>query len=1385
MDRNNIVYIEKKTKGKKKEEDKEKNKSFDYSHMKNIFLLVVHLLFYIILVNIYYTYNNDNLLQCLHDSFSYILKSPYLNIYDVEIIQNNLSNISQMCNHDKLNYSKYIDTNYFKYSFLFYNQHVNTYIDYVIIFHKLNQSEILKKEIHISAAKYFFWKEWVLYIFFNLMTCAIINMYWTKKERKKNIFHVSIISLININIIYQQLIDSIEYGSTYELFIALLIYIYYILLILNIFKELSKVSKIFLIPINIIRNTLKNNKVLFISLCAFVILPVIQYITSLKNYSDYIKSFDLFEKNNIYKNEYPYYFLFSLIYNFFFIPMIIIISTASTFLLVNKNDLLLNYKLTNNALWLKIKECLFFFQEKKKQVNEKLSKQKMFISDEKNIKNMSILKLSNICCFGLFFIFLILKINFDQSSYEHINKKYNLLLKEHFLTDTNMEKSYDTFTYSADYYNFLNSIIINNIMRNKKDLQNKNLFDINFNLNDYNISIYDDFFNHFPYDVFLKFSGDNQISNEITIGNPLLAHESKTDSTQLEHYKSIIHDNKGRIKYYDAYSILYNFEYSLCLLIRTSFSVQNYGVFKKDKEIFVHEVYEDNYNNMYNYKYILLIIIFIITIIYLILTIFMVYYIRSKIYISFFCFFFLNCFFFFLFHFMSFKPFSYFYDYINDIKENQISEIFNDMNKQDNFRSLIFDLLKIKWYKFYANLFSYIIILTALLNFFFFFFINHISFLIKYKKLFLFVSIPIWISVFFMSLIGSYFPCNIQKNIFKWILLFYQIQTNQNSFPYEVLNKFIFVFFLFYLTSIFLFIYVKKKPNIIKLKKRNYQNDKDPPHQLPFNHTNIYENYDIVLYFKALLYSLDKTFEKVQLLKEKNKFSQMLNLQINMYNMYEKQKIMLEYGNINGQGNYMVTGQDNYFINGQTNNYMNNQTNNCMNGQGNNYVNGQTNNYMNNQTNNCMNGQGNNYVNGQTNNYMNNQTNNCMNGQGNNYVNRQTNNYMNSQGNNYVNGQTNNYMHGQGNNYITDQGNNYITDQGNNYITDQGNNYITDQGNNYITDQGNNYITDQGNNYITDQGNNYITDQGNNYVNGQTNNYMNGQVRKENPYGSNKNIQTSSQIMNGKNNYDHRIAGNIQDEKGINTNTKHKSYEIKENNDHNVMQEGASYNDDLEKHHENNDDEVDMIEKIENMSLFFTNILNEKYDFNFLKDENIKKKKTLVQWIISGLYDKDNYRRNEEDKEKRQKNTKQLKRMIENLNEDLYYIDKIKISFTYLLFLKIKKYILIQNFNNLKEKKGELKRTYQNKILYKSHLSKLQQNLTKQMRQLEKNVLITNNLRDGLIHIIEDEAFYKKDEQNSNTEKKEQIINEKEKKKYIENEEDQSNKGGVFGKSII
>ncbi|CDO64685.1 conserved Plasmodium membrane protein, unknown function [Plasmodium reichenowi] len=1331
MDSNNIVYIEKKTKEKKKEEEKEKNKEFDSSHMKNIFLLVIHFLFYIILVHIYYTYNNENLLQCFNNSFSYILKSPYLNIYDVEIIQNNLSNISQMCNHDKLNYSKYIDTDYFKYSFMFYNQHVNTYIDYVIIFHKLNQSEILKKEIHISITKYFFWKEWVLYIFFNLMTCAIINIYWKKKERKENIFHVSVISLININIIYQQFIDSIEYGSTYEKFIALLIYIYYILLIVNIFKELSKVSKIFRIPINIIINTLKHNKVLFISLSAFVIVPFVKYITSLQNYSDYIKSFDLFEKNNIYKNEYPYYFLFSLIYNFFFIPMIIVISTASTFLLVNKNDLLLNCKIRNIPLWLKIKEYLFFFQ-----VNKKLNKQKMFISDEKNIKNMSILKLSNISCFGLFFIFLILKINFDQSSYDHINKKYNLLLKEYFLTHTNMEKSYDTFTYSADYYNFLNSIVINNIMRNKKDLQNKNLFDINLNLNDYNISIYDDFFNYFPYDVFLKFSGDNQISDEITIGNPLLAHESNNESTKLENYKSIIEDNKGRIKYYDAYSILYNFEYSLSLLIRTSFNVQNYGVFKKDKEIFVHEIYEDNYNNMYNYKYILLIIMFIITIIYLILTIFMVYYIRSKIYISFFSFFFLNCFFFFLFHFMSFTPVSYFYDYINDIKENQVSEIFNDMNKQDNFRSLLFDLLKIKWYKFYANLFSYIIILTSLLNIFFFFFINHISFLIKYKKIFLFVSIPIWISVFFMSLIGSYFPCNIQKNIFKWILLFYQIQTNQNSFPYEVLNKFIFVFFLFYLTSIFLFIYVKKKPNIIKLKKRNYQNDKDTK-QVPFNHTNIYENYDILLYFKALLYSLDKTFEKVQLLKEKNKFSQMLNLQINMYNMYEKQKMMLQYGDINAQGNYMMRNQDNYFMNGQGNNYMmrnqdnyfiNGQGNNYMNGQENNYTNSQTNNFMNGQMNNCMNGQENNYTNSQTNNYMNIQTNNCMNGQENNYMNGQMNNYMNGQENNYMNGQTNNFMNGQTNNFMNGQMNNFMNGQMNNFVNGQMNNF----------------------------------------VNGQMNNYMNSQVHTENPYRPNENVQTSSQIMNGKHNYDHRMAGNIQEGKGINTNSKHKLYEIKKNDDHDIIDEDTSNNEDLERQNKNKDDEVDMIEKIENMSLFFTNILNEKYDFNFLKDENIKnnKKKTLVQWIISGLYDKDNYRRNEENKEKRQKNTKQLKRMIENLNEDLYYIDKIKISFTYLLFLKIKKYILIQKFNNLKEKKGELKTTYQNKILYKTHLSKLQHNLTKQMYQLEKNVLITNNLRDGLIHIIEDEAFYKKDE------KKEEIIN----------EEDQSNKGRIFEK---
>ncbi|EUT85245.1 hypothetical protein PFAG_02940 [Plasmodium falciparum Santa Lucia] len=314
----------------------------------------------------------------------------------------------------------------------------------------------------------------------------------------------------------------------------------------------------------------------------------------------------------------------------------------------------------------------------------------------------------------------------------------------------------------------------------------------------------------------------------------------------------------------------------------------------------------------------------------------------------------------------------------------------------------------------------------------------------------------------------------------------------------------------------------------------------------------------------------------------------------------------------------------------------------------------------------------------------------------------------------------------------------------------------------------------QTNNFMNDQTNNFMNGQTNNFMNDQTNNYMNSQVHTEIPYRPNENAQTSSQIMNGKHNYDHTMVGNIQDGKGINTHAKHKLYEIKKNDDHDIIDEDTSNNEDLERQNKNKDDEVDMIEKIENMSLFFTNILNEKYDFNFLKDENIKnnKKKTLVQWIISGLYDKDNYKRNEEDKEKRQKNTKQLKRMIENLNEDLYYIDKIKISFTYLLFLKIKKYILIQKFNNLKEKKGELKTTYQNKILYKSHLSKLQQNLTKQMYQLEKNVLITNNLRDGLIHIIEDEAFYKKDEQNSSEEKKEQIIN----------EEAQSNKGRIFEK---
>ncbi|ETW28566.1 hypothetical protein PFFCH_03937 [Plasmodium falciparum FCH/4] len=349
---------------------------------------------------------------------------------------------------------------------------------------------------------------------------------------------------------------------------------------------------------------------------------------------------------------------------------------------------------------------------------------------------------------------------------------------------------------------------------------------------------------------------------------------------------------------------------------------------------------------------------------------------------------------------------------------------------------------------------------------------------------------------------------------------------------------------------------------------------------------------------------------------------------------------------------------------------------------------------------------------------MNIQTNNCMSGQENNYLNSQTNNYMNIQTNNYMNIQTNNYMNIQTNNYMNGQENNYMNGQTNNFMNDQTNNFMNGQTNNFMNDQ--------------------------------TNNYMNSQVHTEIPYRPNENAQTSSQIMNGKHNYDHTMVGNIQDGKGINTHAKHKLYEIKKNDDHDIIDEDTSNNEDLERQNKNKDDEVDMIEKIENMSLFFTNILNEKYDFNFLKDENIKnnKKKTLVQWIISGLYDKDNYKRNEEDKEKRQKNTKQLKHstklenyksIIEDNKGRIKYYDAYSIlyNFEYSLSLLIRTSFKVQHYGVFKKDKEifvhEIYEDNYNNIYFYDYINDIQEN---QISEIFNNMNKQDNFRSLLFDLL-------------------------------------------------
>ncbi|KAI4837894.1 hypothetical protein MKS88_003313 [Plasmodium brasilianum] len=1063
-----------------------KKEEYDYSFIINIVLLIIHVFLYIKLISIYYTYSNDEFINCFNQTLSYTLQNKYVSFSDIGIIQNNLSKINSMCNYEKINYSRFQKKSPLKYSLQFYNKNANTYIDYIISFNHLFNSAIFKEQTSISVTHYYYWTEWT----------------------KKNIFQISIVALINLNILYQQFIDSIEYNSFHEKTLELLIYLYYLFLILNVLKASSKLYD--------------------------------------ENFNSYFNSVYTFSDSSKYKNEFIYNFLFVLIFNFFFIPMIIIVSTATIFLVIYSYSDLFNFKPLNNPLWAKPKKYFFLLREDKKIASIELGEEKNDKKDgnygdvgnndnEENYENVD--NYDNLEHYEDIF--------FDRNSFSHINANYAKLLKEPFITETNEEKSFDNFTHSSEYLEYLNSIVINNIMRNKKNLKNKKLFELESDFRENNIFVYENFFHIFPYDLYVKLSEGGKVLEEITVDNPLLSDEPDTKKGELNQYKDLFDDKNGVVKYCNAYSVLYNFEHNLFVLINVSYSIQNNEQFRKKKEIFVQEINEFNNTN---------------------------YRISNS------------------------------NDYVDHIKNRNISDTFS-VNKLDKFKSLINNLLRIKVCKFYGNLFSYIILVVVILKIYIFFFINYFTVFVKYKYYFFFITASIFFFVLLMSLLSSGAFFCFSKNFLTWVMLYYHIQTSETFSAYEVFNKFLFFFFLFYITSIYLFIFLKESEQNVKIKL-----NKNNEYILPFDDM-IINDQDIFLYYKAVLYSLDKTFEKVRILKEKYEICQIINQQVQWYNHYCYQQFM-----------------QNNFLHSQPN--LVNFYDYSMNG-----------------------------------------------------------------------------AHG-------------ISDElYNNQLPNRSVKKLE------MRSQRMNDIK------MDDQ---MIS---NNVTNGEK------EDRKE---------STDKYIPENKNGM--AITADKMEHTGI-----------AENSLGNYLQD---YN------------ELTIALAVENMKLFFTKLLKAKYDFNFLHEKsaysesNVQNgnngKMRLINLIKRGMYDKNSVQKKERKKKKKRS---QLKQMLNDLNIDLGYIENIKLSFTYILFLKIKRHILIHNINQLNSTKKDLKTEYQNKILYKSHLFNLQKKLSDDINEMEKSILLRNKLKSTVIHVIKDETFHKKQE-------------DQKEKQDNHSEEEMKSDGGVFGKPI-
>ncbi|SBS81528.1 conserved Plasmodium protein, unknown function [Plasmodium ovale curtisi] len=804
-----------------------------------------------------------------------------------------------------------------------------------------------------------------------------------------------------------------------------------------------------------------------------------------------------------------------------------------------------------NPLWDRLKKYVFFLKEEKYMVRDEVDIEKNANRSEENIHKVLGEPYEAYEQYEIFF---------DQNAMAHIDVNFTQLLREPFVTRTDDEKSLDTLVSPSEYFDFLNNVMINNIMRNKKNLGNKKVYDLEANFSGHDIFMYENFFHVFPYDIYIALRDGH--TGELTVDNPLLSGELITQERELDQHKDLFDYSHEGIQCYDAYSILYSFENNLLVLINTSFNAEKNGQFRKGKEIFVHEMNRFD-SSEYTSKLMILISLLIVTVAYFIVIM-------------------------------------YTYDYIDQIKKKNISDTFN-LNKLGKFKTLIQDLLSIKVCKFYES-----------------------------------STIP-----------------DISKNFLTWVMLFYHIQANEKISAYQFVFKFVFFFFLYYITSIYLYIFLKKSEHVVKVKL----DKNDDPMYLPFDDMDI-DDHDVLLYFKSVLYSIDKIFEKLRILKEKYQISQVINQQIQWYNNYCYQRTI-------------------------QNNFLN--------------------------------------------------------------VQKQLRNSYEHNRNVMHDGQFVNLRDSCYGAVVSQQENKHRDENDNGVSTHKVGRYAVDKSADGVKAIGNVENYDHVHNKIGD----YLMD--GRMTKGQSANehMVNEQVLK-NRHDVNMESDTVEELKDSKS-----CVNSVFVEKDM-------------------SKEALYYND------------LEMVAKAENMFFFFTKLMNEKYDFHFLHDEDeenaqsgcfhesskrMQKRKTaLVSFLKKGMQDKNALRRREKVKKKKRSI---LKKLLKSLYSDIGYIENIKITYTYILFLKIKRHILLKNIDELQYAKRELKSEYQNKVLYKNHLYNLRKKLTEQRENLEKSIIIGNKLKSTIIHVIEDGVFYKREEVKSDTKQESLLI------------EEAKCEGGVFGEPIL